>query len=126
MTTRCHSLSLDVSLVCLLINDLKMFNHSAIRKMQQNFKTKYVPLLYTCIRCDAQFVQFKRREKHPWRSVTFSTVTLLKVSLLHVCLSRFLNRTNGTKSRKASLIYTFIYKHLPLHISCCSCFCISP
>ena len=36
--------------------------------------------------CDAlpdlvSFVQFKKREKQPWRSVTFS---LLKVALLHV------------------------------------------
>ena len=32
------------------------------------------------------FVQFKKREKHPWRSVTF---TLLKVALLHGCFSHF-------------------------------------
>ena len=38
------------------------------------------------------FVQFKKREKHP---------TLLKVTLLHGCFSRFLNYTNGTKSLKA-------------------------
>ena len=44
--------------------------------------------------CDAlhdlvPFVQFKKREKHPWTSVTFSKVG---------CFSRFLNCTNGTKS----------------------------
>ena len=50
------------------------------------------------------FVQFKKREKHQWRSVAFSKVTcfkpatLLKVTLLHRCFSRFLNCTNGTKS----------------------------
>ena len=43
------------------------------------------------------FVQFKKREKHPWRSVT-----LLKVTLLHGCFSRFLHCTNGTKSRNES------------------------
>ena len=42
--------------------------------------------------------QFKKREKQPWRSVTFS---LLKVTPLHGCFSRFLSYTNGTKSRKA-------------------------
>ena len=57
--------------------------------------------------CDAlrdlvSFVQFKKREKHPWRSVTFSIVMLLKVTLLHGCFSPFLNFTNGTKPRKAS------------------------
>ena len=31
-------------------------------------------------------------------------VTLLKVTLLHECFSRFLNSTSGTKSRNASLI----------------------
>ena len=45
------------------------------------------------------FVIFKKSEKHPWRSVTFS---LLKVALLHGCFSRFLNCTNKTKLRKAS------------------------
>ena len=60
------------------------------------------------------FVQFKRREKHPWRSVTFRKVatfksaTLLKVILLHGCFSCFLNRTNGTKSRNASQMIFFL------------------
>ena len=39
------------------------------------------------------FVQFKEREKHPWRCVTFSKVACvrlqLKVTLLHGCFSRF-------------------------------------
>ena len=41
------------------------------------------------------FVQFKKHEKHPWRSVNFSKVagfkpaTLLKLTLLHGCFSRF-------------------------------------
>ena len=53
------------------------------------------------------FVQFKKREKHPWRNVNYSKVaglkpaTLLKLTLLHGCFSRFLNCTNGTKSRNA-------------------------
>ena len=63
--------------------------------------------------CDAlrdlvPFIQFKKREKHPWRSVTFSKVacrlkraTLLKVTLLYSCFACFLNCTDVTKSRKA-------------------------
>ena len=54
--------------------------------------------------CDALhdlvlFVQFKKRGKHPWRNVTLSLkpATLLKVTLLHGCFSRFLNCINGTK-----------------------------
>ena len=65
--------------------------------------------------CDAlsdlvPFIQFKKREKHPWRSATFikvaglKTATLIKVVLLHGCFSRFLNCTNGTKSCKPSHI----------------------
>ena len=43
------------------------------------------------------FVQFKKRDKHPWRSVTFNKVagfsllTLLEVTLLHEWFSGFLN-----------------------------------
>ena len=54
------------------------------------------------------FVQFKKREKHPWKSITFSQpATLLKVTLLHGCFSHFLNCTNGTKSRNASHLCDF-------------------
>ena len=43
------------------------------------------------------FDRFKKREKHPWRSVIFSNVAnLLKVTLFHGCFSHFLNCTNGT------------------------------
>ena len=69
-----------------------------------------IALLYQII-CDAlrdlvPFLQIKKREKHPWRRVTFSKVagyqlaTLLKVTLLHGCFSRFLNCINDTKSWK--------------------------
>ena len=53
------------------------------------------------------FVQFKKRDKHPWKSVNFNKVagfkpaTLLKLTLLHGSFSRFLNCTNGIKSRNA-------------------------
>ena len=54
------------------------------------------------------FIQFKKHEKHLWRSVNFSKVacfkpeTLLKLTLLHGCFLRFLNCANGTISRNAS------------------------
>ena len=65
--------------------------------------------------CDAlpnlvPFVQSKKREKHPWRSINFSKVpglkpaTLLKLALLDGCFSRFLNCTNDTKSCNVSHI----------------------
>ena len=40
--------------------------------------------------CDlVQFVQFKKREKHRWKSVTFSKVAGLKVTLRHGRFSFF-------------------------------------
>ena len=50
------------------------------------------------------FVQFKEREKHPWRSVNFRKVAGLNLTLLHGCFSRFVNCTNGTKLRNVSHI----------------------
>ena len=35
--------------------------------------------------------------------------TLLKVTLLYGCFSRFLNCANGTKSRNASQMITFVH-----------------
>ena len=66
--------------------------------------------LYICdaLRDLVPFIQFKKREKYPWRSATFikvaglKTATLIKVVLHHGCFSRFLNCTNGTKSCKKS------------------------
>ena len=64
--------------------------------------------------CDAlrdlvPFMQFKKHEKHQWRSVTLSKVTNYRLSACNftkintpprVFFSFFLNCTNGTKSRK--------------------------
>ena len=83
----CFSLIIEGS--CLLIHEVMLF-----------------------LKCDVlrdlvSFVQFEKREKHPWRSVTFSKA-LLKVTLLHGCFSRFLNCTHDTKSRNASQIWMMI------------------
>ena len=55
------------------------------------------------------FVQFQKREKHPWRSVTFDKMaesnTLLKVTLSHGCFSRFLNCINGIKIAQSVSYY---------------------
>ena len=56
------------------------------------------------------FVQFKKRGKHSWRSVTFSKVTGFSLRLYRSntppwVFSRFLNCTNDTKSRNASRMY---------------------
>ena len=45
------------------------------------------------------FIQFKKREKHPWRSVNFSKVAgFTNINTPPRVFSRFLNCTNGTKS----------------------------
>ena len=73
-----------------------------------SFPKKLLPTIFQFSRIDSKFwcdvlrdlvpfVQFKKREKHPWRSVTFG---LLKVTLLHECFSRFKICTNSTKLRK--------------------------
>ena len=64
-------------------------------------------LICGALRDFVPFVQFKEREKHPWRSVNFSKVgrpnpaTLIKLTLLHGCFSCFSNCTNSTKSPNA-------------------------
>ena len=61
------------------------------------------------------FVQFEKHEKHPYWSVTLA----IGVILLHGYFSRFLNYTDGTKSRNASHIGNptlkafFKWKNLP-------------
>ena len=45
--------------------------------------------IYDALRNLISFVQFKKREKHPQRGVTFRSATLLKVTLLYGCFSRF-------------------------------------
>ena len=55
------------------------------------------------------FVQFKKCEKHPWRSVTFSKpAILLKVTLLQGGFSRFLNCTMVPNRAKHHIIITII------------------
>ena len=63
-------------------------------------------------------VQFKQREKQPWRSVNFKPATLLKLTLLHECFSHFLNCTNGTKLRKTSLWPVFMKEERTIKIKC--------
>ena len=70
------------------------------------------------------FVQFKKREKYSWRSVTFTGLkfaTLLKVTLLHGCFSPFLNCTNGTKLCHVSNCLWWYYRKnvLWFAVICC-------
>ena len=65
--------------------------------------TKFVSLFYklnTCLQKTTTYVGLQAEPIFP--------VTLLKVTLLHGCFLRFLNCTNGAKSRNAShIIYPF-------------------
>ena len=75
---------------------------------------RYVMFLHDLV----SFLQFKKREKHRWSSIAFNKVadfepgTLLKVTLLHGCFSRFLNCTNCIKLRNESHI---IFKNIFLN-----------
>ena len=75
------------------------------------------------------FAQFKKCEKHPWRNVTFrlKPATLLKVTLLHGCFSRFLSCAHGKKSRNAPHVifeqnsyllqcFLFHFEHVLFHL----------
>ena len=50
-------------------------------------------------------VQLKKREKHPWRSVALLACSFTKINTPPCVFSRFLNCTNGTKSRKTSQMH---------------------
>ena len=68
---------------------------TAINYEATNAKVSRFAISVEVIICDAlrdlvPSVQFKEREKHPWRSVT-----LLRVTLRYGRFSRFLNCTNG-------------------------------
>ena len=86
-------------------------------KLQKTQPVRYCRTYFNFVihKCDAlcdlvPFMQFKKREKHSWRSVNSSKVagfkpaTLLELTLLHRYFSRFLDFTNGTKSRNAPQI----------------------
>ena len=97
-----------------------------------NFDELLVKIICDALRDLAPFVQFKKREKHQWRSVTFSKVagfcgtskgfmrakpfeapqkpaTLPKVTLLHGFFSRFLNCTNGKLRKTSHLRFKMYY-----------------
>ena len=96
------------------LSDISLMKSQSIKKYVIHIFDRCQSMIK--IHCDAlrnlvPFVQFKKHEKHQWRSITFSKVagwipaTLLKVTLLHGCFSRFSNCTNGTKSRKTSQFF---------------------
>ena len=66
--------------------------------------TKSFQIKATCdaLRDLVPFVQFKKREKQPWRCLTF-----VKVTFFHGCFSRFVNCINATKSREKSYKWKF-------------------
>ena len=66
---------------------------------------KLIPTYCDALRDLVSFLQFKKREKHTWRSVTFSCRLKLynfPKSNTQRMFFTFLNYTNGTKSCKTS------------------------
>ena len=66
-----------------------------------------VQSIWDALRDLVPFVQFKKREKHPWRCVVFSKVAACNFTKSNTppwVFSLFANCADGTKSRKASYI----------------------
>ena len=59
---------------------------------------QYANIICHVLRDLVPFMQFKKRENHPWKKDCKFT----KKTLLHGCFSRFLNCTSGTKLRNDS------------------------
>ena len=86
-----------------------------LQKWCRSIKGVFTTLSNICdtLRDFVPFVQLKKLEKRPWRSDAFSKVagiksaTLLKVTLLYGCFSRFLNCAN-VSNRGKDLIHDFI------------------
>ena len=124
-----HQADLNLQLEVLLLfwRHLSTTNLQSVAFIFTLFFKKHVVIMNVYfILCGAlrdlvAFAQFKKLEKHPWRSVTFSKLAGVRVSLwkkLQVSLFLiklqsvtksdtppwvfFLNCTNGTKSHKAS------------------------
>ena len=82
-----------------------IFTKSSIKDVLHG--PKYARDSCNALRNLVSFSKFKKREKHPWGSVTLSksllvSVNLLKVTILRGYFSRFLNFTNETKSLNGS------------------------
>ena len=58
------------------------------RSLNKSCKKKKKKYICDALRDLVSFARFKKREKHPRRSVNFSKV-LVKLTLLHGCFSRF-------------------------------------
>ena len=75
--------------------------------------TVNIKIMFICgaLRDLVPFLQFKKREKHPWRSANFSNVASLACNFTKFntppwVFFTFLNCRNGTKSRNASHLVT--------------------
>ena len=96
-----------------ITNDRLLFNLSKIKRTTKSLVMLtelrvLVNFICGALRYLVPFVQFKKRETHPWRSANrLLPATSLKLTLLHGCVSRFLNCANGTKSLNAQYLQKF-------------------
>ena len=81
--------------------------HESIQKQENMINNKLLLFINICdVLSDlVYFVQIKKREKHPLRSATLQAeaCNFTKSNTFPWVFLRFLNCTNGTKSRNASL-----------------------
>ena len=71
-----------------LIQKVILYRSDVISQMVTTCNTKTSVTLWDALCNLVPFVQFKKREKHPW-SITFSKITLIKLTLLHGCFFTF-------------------------------------
>ena len=93
---------------------MELFLKKNLYKIYKIYKSIQMPQKYV-VRCVIWYHMYNLKNvKNTHGGVVLSVKlqallqvsTLLRVTLLHWCFSRFLNCTNGTKSRKASQIFT--------------------
>ena len=95
-----HKIIWNIALFFILQLTNTMFSKKKSTCTEQRW-SRIIRKMCDVLRDLVPFKQFQKREKHPWRSVTF----ILEVTLVHGYFSRFLNCTNCTKSRNLSQVY---------------------
>ena len=71
----CQGLSLNLISTLYQARKLKLMEVHTLSPLRTIYAQRTIGLDSDVLRDLAPFVQFKKREKHPWKSVTFSKVT---------------------------------------------------
>ena len=86
-----------------------LFN--SIISKRQYYESGKQRFIWDALRDLIPYEQFIKRQKHPWRSVTFNTFNFNKSNTRPWVLFTFLNCTNGTTLHKASHLDWYTNAH---------------